>query len=198
MTFFARRKRDDAFTRFAPAYDRFMQIFRLYRLRELRDVLSGSPSGGALLDVAGGTGFLSAALAGTFNRVVVADISSGMLAVAQRRNLETVCAQAESLPFADATFDAVLCADALHHIKSQELALNEIARVLKPGGTIVIQEFHIRGIRGFFFFLFERLFIDHSTFIAPDRLAAVMAQLPFSGEIRKLPGLNYIYRGTKL
>ena len=191
------KKPKDLFSVFAPKYDPFMKAFRLYRIDELREAFSGVKPGGALLDVAGGTGFLSGALAERFGRVVVADVSPGMLALAKRRNLETVCAPAESLPFADGMFDAVLCADALHHIKRHGRALDEIARVLKPGGRAVIQEFHIRGVRGWLFFLFERLFIDRSVFISPERLERMMAQRRFTGRIRKLPGLGYLYEGNK-
>lgn len=187
----------DIFSSFAPAYDRFMNAFRLYRTAELREAFSGVKPGASLLDVAGGTGFLSQALAERFGRVVVADLSPGMLAIAQRRQLETVCAPAESLPFADGAFDAVLCADALHHIKRHERALDEIARVLKPGGRAVIQEFHLRGVRGLLFFLFERAFVDRSVFIGPERLEHLMKQRQFTGGIRKLPGLGYLYEGNK-
>jgi len=193
-----KKKDGDIFAFLAPRYDRFMKVFGLYRARELRETLSQVKPGGALLDVAGGTGFLAEALADRFERVVVADISPGMLSQARQRNLETVCAPAEALPFADGSFDVVLCADALHHIKQQERALNEVARVVKPGGTVVIQEFHIRGLRGWLFFLFERLFIDHSVFIGPERLSLMMEQRQFTGAIRKLSGLGYLYAGSKL
>lgn len=51
-------------------------------------------------------------------------------------------ADGQSLPFADASFDAVVCIAALHHMHHPLLALREMARVLKPGGKALIMEVH--------------------------------------------------------
>jgi ubiquinone/menaquinone biosynthesis C-methylase UbiE/uncharacterized membrane protein len=162
------------FNRFSPWYDRFMQQWGLYHLDALQQVLKPKCSGESLLDVGGGTGYLASCVADRYARVVVADLSPGMLKVARSRNLETVEASALGLPFKDAEFDVVLCTDALHHIKEIERALSEMCRVLKPGGTLVIHEFDLKGWKGFFFYWFERLFVDDSVFITPVELQTLL------------------------
>jgi demethylmenaquinone methyltransferase/2-methoxy-6-polyprenyl-1,4-benzoquinol methylase len=174
-----------------------MKRWGLYHVEALQQVLKPQGQGESLLDVAGGTGYLASCVADRYARVVVADLSPGMLSVARSRKLETVEASALELPFKDAEFDVVLCTDALHHIKQIERALDEMCRVLKPGGTLVIHEFDLKGWKGFFFYWFERLFVDDSVFITPEALQALLEKNGFSGKTQKLSALGYMYVGIK-
>jgi demethylmenaquinone methyltransferase/2-methoxy-6-polyprenyl-1,4-benzoquinol methylase len=185
------------FNRFSPCYDRFMQRWGLYHVESIKQALNPKGPGQSLLDVGGGTGYLASCVADRYARVVVADFSPGMLSVARTRNLETVEASALELPFKDEEFDVVLCTDALHHIKQIERAVAEMCRVLKPGGTILIHEFHVQGWKGFIFFWFERLFVDDSVFITPAELQTLIEKNGFSGKTQKLSALGYMYLGTK-
>jgi SAM-dependent methyltransferase len=96
--------------------------------------------GDQVLDVAGGTGALADALAGRVAEVTVSDISEPMLAYVNAP-AKAVPARAEQLPFADDSFDLVACVRALHHVDSPTRALDEMARVVRPGGRIVIEDF---------------------------------------------------------
>ncbi len=103
-----------------------------------------SPSA-AMLDVGCGAGHLSFALAPTFNRVVATDPSPGMLAIvaqaAAARGLTQVEVQrgsAESLPYADATFDLVASRFSAHHWRFLESGVHEMARVLRPQGYLLM------------------------------------------------------------
>jgi ubiquinone/menaquinone biosynthesis C-methylase UbiE len=98
-----------------------------------------------VLDVGCGAGHLSFAVAPHVGTVVACDLSAGMLAAvnaeAERRglfNLETQQAAAESLPFADASFDAVCTRMSAHHWSDLPRGLAEMRRVLKPGGRAVM------------------------------------------------------------
>ena len=98
-----------------------------------------------VLEVGCGTGFftLNLMLAGVIGEAHVTDISSGMVRVAERNARElglTVhgkVADAERLPYDDASFDLVVGHAVLHHIPDVELALREVLRVLRPGGRFV-------------------------------------------------------------
>jgi SAM-dependent methyltransferase len=102
-------------------------------LAPLREALAGAP-GTRLLDVGGGTGNYAAALRDDGWKPVVCDRSPDMLARAAAKGLETVEADAQQLPFADASFDAVICVSMLHHVDDRSRALTEQRRVLRPGG----------------------------------------------------------------
>jgi ubiquinone/menaquinone biosynthesis C-methylase UbiE len=97
------------------------------------------------LEIGAGTGYftLNMMRAGLIERATCTDISPGMLATlsanAERLGLEvqTVSADAEHLPFPDASFDLVLGHAVLHHIPDLATAFGELARVLAPGGTLL-------------------------------------------------------------
>lgn len=98
------------------------------------------------LELGCGTGFflLNLKQAGVLDEGHVTDISPGMVAAAQRNakslgfDIGGRVADAESLPYADATFDLVVGHAVLHHIPDVELALREVVRVLRPGARFVI------------------------------------------------------------
>ena len=113
---------------------------------------SGVRAGQQILDIAGGTGDLSAKFAkrvGPEGKVVLADINSSMLNVGRDKlydhgcanNLEFVQADAQHLPFADNTFDCITIAFGLRNVTDKDLALQSMLRVLKPGGRLLILEF---------------------------------------------------------
>jgi ubiquinone/menaquinone biosynthesis C-methylase UbiE len=98
------------------------------------------PARGSALDVAGGTGIVSAELAGRGFDVVVADLSRGMLILAgERLPGRALVASADQLPVADASVDLVTMVWLLHllPVPVADTALAEAARVVRPGGHVV-------------------------------------------------------------
>jgi SAM-dependent methyltransferase len=126
-------------SRFDRTADRYAEAARMRSWDDLVAWCEPRPQD-VVLDVAGGTGALAAALAGRVAEVTVSDISEPMLAHV-RAPARAVVARAEQLPFADSSFDLVACIRALHHVDSPTRALDEMARVLRPGGRIVIEDF---------------------------------------------------------
>ena len=109
-------------------------------------------AGQSVLDLAGGTGDLARLIAsdvGPAGKVVVADINEAMIERGRRRladagvvgNVEFVLADAQSLPFPDCSFDAVVIAFGLRNVTDKDAALSEMHRVLRPGGRAVVLEF---------------------------------------------------------
>jgi demethylmenaquinone methyltransferase/2-methoxy-6-polyprenyl-1,4-benzoquinol methylase len=98
-----------------------------------------------VLDLAAGTGVSTAELARGARLAVACDFSLGMLragrARKRRRHLPFVAGDATQLPFADASFDAVVISFGLRNISDVAAALREMARVVRPGGRLVVCEF---------------------------------------------------------
>ncbi len=99
------------------------------------------PIQGWLLDAGGGTGRVSSRLHNWTGAVAVVDSSRRMLNEAIRKNtVHPIRACTENLPFADECFERILVVDALHHFRDPFQALAELARILKSGGRLLIQE----------------------------------------------------------
>ena len=98
-----------------------------------------------VLEIATGPGLLARHVAPAARRMIATDYSDGMIAEAKKgprpANLEFEVADAMSLPYADGSFDAVLIANALHIVPDPVKALNEIERVLRPGGLLIAPTF---------------------------------------------------------
>lgn len=110
------------------------------------------PSGGRVLDVATGTGAVAIELMRrTDARVVGLDQSGPMLGEGRRRvaqagmadRMTFVLGQAERLPFPDAAFDALTFTYLLRYVDDPPATVAELARVVKPGGTVAALEFHV-------------------------------------------------------
>jgi SAM-dependent methyltransferase len=100
----------------------------------------GAGPGVRLLDVGCGPGTITAAAAARGAQAVGIDLAAGMLELGRERHpgLDLREADAEALPFADATFDAVVGAFVLNHLPDADAAVAEAARVLAPGGRIAV------------------------------------------------------------
>ena len=96
-------------------------------------------------DLGCGTGAVAEALAPWVGRVIAVDESAAMLQAAKRRvrtlaNVEVRRGSLEALPIADAALDAATCVLVLHHLPAPERALAEAARVLRPGGRLLLAD----------------------------------------------------------
>jgi len=95
--------------------------------------------GERILDLGCGDGQLTARISPSGAKVIGLDASPQMAAAARARGIEVEEGNAESLPFADASSDAVFSNAALHWVRDQEAMLAEVHRVLKPGGRFVAE-----------------------------------------------------------
>lgn len=123
-----------------------------------------------VLDLAGGTGRVAAALTPEYDPIV-ADVSAPMLERAAARGLPTVRSDAGRLPLRDDAVDAAVVVDAYHHLPDREAALAEAARVVAPGGVVVIRDFDPTTLPGRAIANAEALFGMASQFVAVDAVA---------------------------
>jgi demethylmenaquinone methyltransferase/2-methoxy-6-polyprenyl-1,4-benzoquinol methylase len=148
------RRVAEVFSSVASRYDIMNDLmsFGIHRVwKRFAIDLAGVRAGERVLDVAGGTGDLTrefARLVGPKGQVVLSDINAAMLGEGRRRladrgvvGLPLVQANAEKLPFADASFDCVTIGFGLRNVTDKDAALRSMRRVLKPGGRLLVLEF---------------------------------------------------------
>ena len=103
---------------------------------------AGRYASGDVLDAGCGTGYGSRMLLGAGARSVTGvDIDSATIDAAQLdadERTRFMVGDIESLPMTDAVFDVAICFEAIEHVENQERALDELRRVLKPGGLLVV------------------------------------------------------------
>ena len=145
----------DVFHSVAAKYDLMndlmsMGVHRIWKAIAIEH--SGVRKGQRVLDIAGGTGDLTqkfSKLVGPSGQVVLADINDSMLKVGRDKlqdngisgNVRFVQANAEMLPFPDNHFDCITIAFGLRNVTDKQKALESMARVLKPGGRLLVLEF---------------------------------------------------------
>ena len=161
----------------AESYDRTNDLLsfgqdRIWRKKVLK--LINPQKGQTVLDLAAGTGSSSIVFAKEGVKVIASDFSEGMLAVGRKRHpeLEFVFADATKLPFKDASVDAVTISFGLRNVNQPKLAIQEMLRVLKPGGKVVICEFSqvsVPVIRSFYNFYLKRVLPKLSSLLASNQ-----------------------------
>ncbi|QXF35629.1 bifunctional demethylmenaquinone methyltransferase/2-methoxy-6-polyprenyl-1,4-benzoquinol methylase [Photorhabdus luminescens] len=145
----------DVFHSVATKYDLMNDLmsFGIHRIwKRVAIDASGVRRGQRILDLAGGTGDLTAKfsrIVGEKGEVVLADINESMLKVGREKlrdagvvgNVSYVQANAEALPFPDNYFNCITISFGLRNVTEKEKALRSMFRVLKPGGRLLVLEF---------------------------------------------------------
>lgn len=157
-------------------------------------------AGQRVLDVGAGGGFLSVEMAQRGARVVALDLAPRALMAAcneaARRGLPAgqltaLAASAEHVPLADAAFDLVVCTDVLPHIEDKRLVLDELGRLVKPGGRLFVATMNRTGVARFILITLGEDILgvvargthDPKTFITPEELAREMSTRGFAQQI---------------
>ncbi|MFL5356941.1 bifunctional demethylmenaquinone methyltransferase/2-methoxy-6-polyprenyl-1,4-benzoquinol methylase UbiE [Archangium sp.] len=201
-------------------------IHRLWRRAAVR--LSGAQEGSAVLDCATGTGDLALAFkrkVGASGRVVGTDFCKEMLdnapakAAREGLQLEFQVADAMDLPFADNSFDVASIAFGIRNVDDPVKCLEEMGRVVRPGGRVVVLEFgQPTGLFGALFRLYSKVVMPtigglltgnraayeylprtSAAFPAGDKFLALMDQSGAYQERVAHPmtfGTSYVYVGT--
>jgi SAM-dependent methyltransferase len=125
--------------RAAGSYDTFFATLTSRLAEPLLDA-AGVARGTRLLDVATGPGYVAAAAAARGALPVAVDVAAAMVELAHREHpgLDVRHGDAESLPFPDGGFDAVVCNFGVLHLGRPERAVAEFARVTEPGGRLAL------------------------------------------------------------
>ena len=117
----------------APHYDRSSNPYTVRRRVQALTALAT----GDCLEIGGGTGVVSGGLRADF--ILHSDIAPEMCRVAHRKwRVPSVCFDAETMPFADGSFDTVISSEMIYYLAQPQRCLAESFRVLRPGGRMLI------------------------------------------------------------
>ncbi|GHA27355.1 demethylmenaquinone methyltransferase [Salinimicrobium marinum] len=147
-----KKKVEEMFDTISTNYDGLNRVISFgidvkWRKKVVKIVEQSDPD--KVLDIATGTGDLAINLAKTgASKIVGLDLSEGMLAVGRKKiaekelseKIEMIQGDSENLPFEDSSFDAITVAFGVRNFENLKKGLEEILRVLKPGGVFVILE----------------------------------------------------------
>ncbi len=140
--------------KFSPGWKKWDDLMMDF-LRPMGDeiIRAIKPAGNDLvLDIAAGTGEPGLTIATMLSggKVIITDLSDDMLTIAREhavkrgiKNIETVACDVSELPFDDNTFDAISCRFGFMFFPDMQLAANEMARVLKPGGRVATSVWNV-------------------------------------------------------
>lgn len=143
-------------------------------------VLQKVPKSGAVLDIGSGTGILSRFAYDIRKDLLytMIDPAAGMLRFAPGFGRKII-GLAESLPFRRGFFEALFIGDAFHHFGKPQKAIEEITRVLKPKGLLVVFEIDPGAVVGALITWGERIFREPAHFYRPRHLAGILAENGF-------------------
>lgn len=144
---------EQMFDNISGKYDLLNRILSMgidvsWRKKVVKSVKKQNPK--TILDIATGTGDLAIAMAkATDAKITGFDLSAGMLEVGKRKiaeenlqdRIEMIQGDAEKMPFADDSFDVITVAFGVRNFENLKKGLDDIYRVLKPGGKLIILEF---------------------------------------------------------
>jgi ubiquinone/menaquinone biosynthesis C-methylase UbiE len=133
------------FDQVSGQWDAMRSAFFSERVREKAIATAGVQAGGIAADLGAGTGFITEGLLGRGLRIIAVDQSPVMLAAMRKKfaneaGIEYREGTAEALPMADATANYAFGNMYLHHTERPAEAIREIARILKPGGRLVLTD----------------------------------------------------------
>jgi ubiquinone/menaquinone biosynthesis C-methylase UbiE len=133
------------FNRVASQWDSMRQSFFSDSVRQKALALAGVSEGETAADIGAGSGFITEALVDAGLKVVAVDQSPAMIALMREKfsgeqGIEYRVGEAESLPVADASVDYVFANMYLHHVEDPLIGVKEMARLLKPGGRLVVTD----------------------------------------------------------
>ena len=159
------------------------------------DLAKPLATGRDLLEIGCGTGMILKELAPVARNAIGIDISPGMLAQAQARGLDVVVGSATDLPFQNESFDFICSFKVLAHIEDIQKVMQEVARVLRPGGVAALEFYNSKSLRTLIKHLKAPHAIseesnDEDVYTRYDSIEDVSSYLPANLQIKDVKGIR--------
>jgi len=133
-----------------------------------------------VLDLGGGSGRIAKFFVGKVQEIVVVDASKGMILQCKKQTgINCVLGKAGNISFSDNCFDKVIIIDAFHHFQDQQIASQEIKRVLKENGKVIIKEVNFGRFGNWLVEKMEMIFGAKSKILSPESLAELFSKNQF-------------------
>jgi len=140
------------FSRQAPSYERMYGAeseFEREIVEKRRALIRSSKRCGTALDLGTGTGTYLPEIRARAKKVIALDLTPKMLEIARERakrgnykNIKFIRGDAQKIPLPDESVDTVYCINTFYHVPNREVAMSEISRVLRKGGTAYIEYYN--------------------------------------------------------
>lgn len=154
-------------------------------------------TGDVVVDLGGGNGGVAARLAARVRRVIVVEPDGRLVRDGTRRhaNVAFVVGDGRHLPLVDGAADHVLIIEVLHHVDDAQAVLSEAARVVRRGGTILVEETEFTGVWGALRRWFERIVTGRPIWPrSREQLGRLLASARLEGEAREAEGFVLVAR----
>ena len=112
-------------------------------------------------------------------------------------NCTVVRGALEYMPFNDSFFDKVIVLDHFNHTSNCKKASNEIRRVLKSKGELILEDRNLKNLKVKLKYLKHRLFGEHVHYNYPQEILNIFAKLNFEGALKEIENERYIYIGKR-
>ncbi len=167
-----------------------------------------------VLDLGGGTGRIAKFFVGKVEEIVVLDVSKGMISQCQKhQGINCVLGKAERIPFGDgffersekqgsersegSYFDKMIIVDAFHHFRNQKIAVQEIRRVLKENGRVIIEEVNFGRLGNWLVEKLETIFGSKSKILSAESLSQLFSEKGFRTKLFDKKGSGYYLTAEK-
>ena len=185
------------FDKVSPFYDSFMKLMGLYREEKLLKFMNLKGTE-IVIDIGGGTGYLTYKIAEKTKLVYLIDESEKMaLRAPKSSRIKTLICDILQNPLEAGIADVILISDVFHHIEEQEKLAEEIKRLLKNNGVIIIHDFDISDIRTRILNAFEFLLFGKLYFRTRQYFQDLFTSRGFTIEDVYDKGYYYIIKGKK-
>lgn len=151
-----------------------------------------------VLDLGGGTGRIAKFFASLVQEIVVLDASKGMIGQCKKyAGLNCILGSAENIPYDNGYFDSVIIVDSFHHFQNMKKAVEEIKRVLKENGKVIIEEVNFGKFGNWLLEKFEMIVGAKSKIISPESLVALFSKNQFKAKLFNESKSGYYLVGEK-
>ncbi len=154
------------------------------------EAISTSARGHDILEIGVGTGLILERTAKVARRATGIDLSLGMAGVSSRKGLTVLNASVNALPFPDDSFDVVYSCKVLPHVPDITGGLLELARVVRPSGTMLVEFYNPLSFKGLTYRIMTRTRGHEPVFVRHDTVNDVENYVPDGWRIESVRGIR--------